>query len=41
MYQSATQYVILDAKVGPDNAPWQTASVWSAGTLSDKVIEMS
>lgn len=40
MYQSATQYVILDAQVGPDNAGWQTASVWSAGTLRDKVNEM-
>ena len=40
MYQSATQYVILDARVGPDNAGWQTASVWSAGTLRDKVNEM-
>lgn len=40
MYQSATRYVIMDAKVGPDNAPWQTDSVWSAGTLRDKVNEM-
>ncbi len=41
MYQSATQYVILDAQLGPDNAEWQIASVWSAGTLIDKVNEMS
>ena len=41
MYQSATQYVILDAQLGPDNAEWQIASVWSAGTLRDRVNEMS
>ena len=40
MYQSATRYVVLHAKVGSRQEPWVSPHVWSTGTLENKVGEM-
>ena len=40
MYQSATRYVVLHAKVGSRQEPWVSRHVWSTGTLENKVGEI-
>ena len=40
MYQSATRYVVLHAKVGSRQEPWVSPHVWSTGTLENKLGEI-